>query len=52
VTSGSRDGVFAIGPLIRQAHEVVDGPWLAASELLLEITLEEAVAKCVDGPFG
>jgi hypothetical protein len=51
-TSGSRDGVFAIVPLIRQAHEVVDGPWLAASKLFLEIASEEAVAKGVDGPFG
>jgi hypothetical protein len=50
--SGSREGVFVVGPFIRQAHEVIDGPWLAASELFLEIALEEAVVKGIDGPFG
>jgi hypothetical protein len=52
VASGGRNGFFAIGPFIRQAHEVVDCPWLAVSKLFLEIVSEEAVAKGVDGPFG
>jgi hypothetical protein len=46
------DGVFAICPFVRQAHEVIDGLWLAATELLLEVASEETVLKGVDGSFG
>jgi hypothetical protein len=49
---GCCDGVFAIGPLIRQAHEMVDGLWLAASKLFFEVAPKEAVSKGIDGPFG
>ena len=52
MASGCCDGVFAIGPLVRQAHEVIDSLRLAAPKLFLEVASKEAVSKGIDGPFG
>jgi hypothetical protein len=49
--SRDRDRVFSIGPLICQAHEVVDGLGLASSQLFSEVSPDETVPKSVNGPF-
>jgi hypothetical protein len=46
------DRIFPVSPLICQAHEVVDGFWLASSQLFPEVTPDEAIPESVDGPFG
>jgi hypothetical protein len=46
------DGIFSISPLLRQAHEVADGLWLAAFVLLLEVASDKTVPKGIDGSFG
>jgi hypothetical protein len=46
------DGVFSIGPLICQAHKVIDGLGLASSQLFSEVSPDETVPKSVDGSFG
>jgi hypothetical protein len=51
MSSRSCDGVFAVGPFIHQAHEVVDGLRLVASKLLLEVASEETVLNGIDGSF-
>jgi hypothetical protein len=46
------DGIFSIGPLVSQAHEMVDGLGLASSQLLPEVPPDEAISKSIDGSFG
>jgi hypothetical protein len=46
------DRIFSVSPLIRKAHEVVDGFGLASSQLLPEVPPDEAVSKSIDGSFG
>jgi hypothetical protein len=52
MTLGVCDGIFSVSPLICQAHEMVDGLWLALSQLFPKVPPDEAVLKSVDGPFG
>jgi hypothetical protein len=46
------DGIFFIGPLVCQNHEVIDGLGLASSQFLPEVQPDEAILKSIDGSFG
>jgi hypothetical protein len=49
---GVLNGVFSIGPLVCEAHEVVDRPGLGSPQLFSEVPSNETIPKSINSSFG
>jgi hypothetical protein len=46
------DGIFSVGPLVCEAHEMVNCLGLASSQLFPEVPPDETISKSIDSSFG
>jgi hypothetical protein len=49
---GVPNGVFSIGPLVCEAHEVVDRLGLGSHQLFAEVPSNETIPESVNSSFG